>query len=377
MNIYIVSPTLNNGGAERVAAMLANGFILRGHRVTFITKKYGSHFYSLNEKIIIKELFPKSAKGTAKIYASIRNISSYIKEERPDIIIGVMWFCALMGRLASIGKNIPVIMCEHSAFERAGCKFSKFDYFCKYYLNYVYTAVSVLTEADRLLIKDRFKNVVVIPNPLPFTIKSKTFDNYKTVLSAGRIDDWYIKGFDILLNAWASVSKIHPDWKLLIAGKGTPENMKFLQQIVQRNCISHSVFFLGLRADIQDLYQQASIYVSSSRSEGLPMVVLEAMSQGCACVATDFKGRTQEIFDSKEKIEYEDLLRKKNECLDTGVICKPGDIEALAEGIDIMIKNIQYRHDVQKKSVKRAEYYSLDNIITMWEDFILKIINNK
>ena len=92
------------------------------------------------------------------------------------------------------------------------------------------------------------------------------------------------------------------------------------------------------------------------------MVLIEAMSQGCAPVATDFKGRTKEVI-SSEKV---------------GLICSPEDPKALAQGIENMISDEKYRNEVQKKAIERSELFSLERIVARWENFISeKILFNK
>ena len=97
---------------------------------------------------------------------------------------------------------------------------------------------------------------------------------------------------------------------------------------------------------------KASIFVLSSRSEGLPMVLIEAMSQGCAPVATSNLGRTK------------DIITSENE----GIICNPEDVEGLASGIQRLIENKNLRLSIQHNAIERSKFYALDNIIGMWEE---------
>ena len=90
------------------------------------------------------------------------------------------------------------------------------------------------------------------------------------------------------------------------------------------------------------------------------MVVLEAMSQGCACVATDYKGRTKEIINSEK----------------CGILCQPEDDKALAEGLDKMITDKEYRESVQRNSIERSKDFSVPRIIQEWETLIESLKSN-
>ena len=124
-----------------------------------------------------------------------------------------------------------------------------------------------------------------------------------------------------------------------------------LQKLLMKENHAEDIELLGYRTDMEQLFQQASIFVLSSRSEGLPMVLIEAMSQGCAPIATDFKGRTKEIITSEKE----------------GLTCEPEDIEALAEGIQKLMNDEELRKTIQQNAIERSKFYSLDYIIEMWE----------
>ena len=228
--------------------------------------------------------------------STLPNIRKYAKTYRPDVIIGIMETCSLVAKLATIGLNIPVIMTEHNAFERPkNTPLTKWQIITKFYINKLYCCVTILTEADKEFIGLRLKNTVVMPNPLFLTPIINLPVKDKIVLAAGRIDDWHYKGFDILLKTWGTIAKQYPDWTLEIAGEGKKEDLELLQDVVRKSEVENQVKFLGYQKNIVDRYKQSAIFVLSSRYEGFGLVLIEAMSQGCACVACDFKGRQREI----------------------------------------------------------------------------------
>ena len=180
----------------------------------------------------------------------------------------------------------------------------------------------------------------------------------KIILASGRLDVWKSKGFDILIKAFALICKQNADWCLQIAGTGKAKSLQFLQKLAKKEGIPQSqIEFLGFQNDIQSLYQRSSIFVLSSRCEGFGMVLTEAMSQGCACVACDYKGRQSEIITDETQ----------------GITCPVEDVETLAQSMERMIRDHKYREECQRNAIERSKFYSLDNTMDRWEEILKKI----
>lgn len=351
---------MSYGGAERVGVMLANGLSV-SHSVYLISNTLEEPTYEVKSSVQLLPLFSSISSKIDKWASTLPNIRKYAKTYQPDVIIGVMETCSLVSKLATIGLGIPIIMTEHNAFERPkNTPLTKWQIITKFYINKLYCCVTILTEADKEFIGLRLKNTVVMPNPLFLTpiIKSPVKD--KIVLAAGRIDDWHCKGFDILLKAWGTIAKQYPDWTLEIAGEGKKEDLELLQNIVRKSEVENQVKFLGYQKNIVDRYKQSAIFVLSSRYEGFGLVLIEAMSQGCACVACDFKGRQREI------------IRNDSE----GLVCVPNDVDALALAIKKMIDDDMYRQKVQKAAIERSKYYAMDKTIKRWENLLKRLLSN-
>lgn len=352
LKIMIVTPTLTNGGAERVAAQLARGFAMRGNEVIVVTKTSERQSYIIDEKIRVYNLFPETNNKLQKFIGSVSLMRNHIKKEVPDVVIGVMYYAAHTSLLASIGTKVPVIMCEHNPFQRIHTEPTPFvDILDHFILDKFYPKVTVLTQADYDFIHHWLSQAVVMPNPCPFPVLKEVPEKDKVVLAAGRMNNWHYKGFDILIKVWKKVAPKYPNWKLKLAGTGSLEDVEFLKNLARHENVFDRIDFLGFCDNMQELYQRSEVFLLSSRAEGLPMVVIEAMSQGCACVATDFKGRTKEI------------ITKETE----GLLCEPENIEALAANLDYMLSHDDFRHNVQKNAIQRAKFYSTDNIVDKWE----------
>lgn len=352
MKILIICNKLNGGGAERVGVMLANGFVERGHSAFLVSDTYQPTTYYIDERVRILPLNPKTKNKLHKWGGAVKYIRKYVRTEKPDVVIGIMALCSFVAKIGCIGTHIPVIMTEHDAYQRVPSeKLTKMQYFSKYYLNKIYPCVTVLTEADKNYIGNRLNNIVVMPNPSSFEQVEQVPQKQNVLFAAGRVSNWHYKGFDLLIEAWGKIAEKYPDWKLQIAGDGSKEDFSFLKKVAKDNHVIEKIDFLGYRTDMIDLYRKSAIYVLGSRSEGLPMVLIEAMSQGCACVAIENFGRTKEIITNNKE----------------GLLCKMEDTESLAEGMSKMISEETYRKEVQKNSIERSKFYALDNIIDKWE----------
>lgn len=357
MKIFIVCNNLGGGGAERVAVNLANGFANYGHQVWIITDIYQKASYPVDEKVKVLPLC-RNTNSKIRWLNSVAKIRDYAKEFHPDVIIGFMHLCSIISRLAVVGMHIPVVMTIHHALASSFKFRHTYTYWLDRNMPRFYSATTVLTIHDLNQITSARSKVFVMPNPLTFPICENIIGKEKVVLAAGRVSDWKIKGFDILIDAWAKVAPKYSEWTLNIAGAGAKEDFEVLKEEVQRQKIQNKIHFLGYRTDMLSLYRSASIFVLSSRTEGLPMVLIEAMSQGCAPVACENLGRTREIIQDDTQ----------------GLLFKTGDANSLAESLSEMIENAYYRHSVQMNVCDRAKYYDIINIVEHWNSLLRHVI---
>ena len=400
MKILLVCVKLNGGGAERVGVLMANSLAERGHQVSIVSNLYEPVVYDVDKRISIHSMNPNTTNEYKKWSAAIINIRKEISREKPDIIVGIMYLCSLAAKIASIGTGIPVVMTEHNSFERPeSAPFKKKDLFFKFKVNKIYDYVTVLTEADKKVIGNRLKRVEVMPNPLLLKPYYEEHQREKRLIAAGRVDAWHYKGFDILVKAWNQIYHKYPEWRLEIAGLcDRPRNYLRIVNLIQDFKIEDRTKLLGYRTDVEQLYRDSEIFVLSSRYEGFGLVLIEAMSQGCAPIACDYKGRQGEILKETHQLEThpnppclgrEPDSAKGNNIKSSlsrediggssicGILCKPDNVEALARAMEKMISDEDYRRKVQQNAVKRSEFYNLERTGERWEKFLEKVIKLK
>lgn len=354
MTIFILVYNLTNGGAERVASLWAKGLGEAGHNVYLVIGDDKSPItYTVPESVKIRSIASYKPLSPLRCLDRLHKLRKLIVKENPDVILGILGR-ALWAKIVTFDRRIPIINTEHNSFERpVSAPMSPLVKFDKFQKNKIYDKVTVLTQADKDFIGERLKNVVVLPNPLAFepTDVSMLKSKEKIILAAGRLNAWHTKGFDNLIKAWGLIHTKYPDWKLKIIGSGKEKDYKYLNNLAKQNVVENAMELAGFIDDPIPYYQEASLFVLSSRYEGFGMVLIEAMSQGCACVACDYKGRQSEI------------ITDENE----GLVCPPDNYKELAKAIDRVISDEDLRRKMQLGAIERSKYYSVENTTRRWE----------
>ena len=362
MNIILLVNKLTDGGAERVASLWATGFVNSGYKVTIVIKNSNAPItysvpieaqrYRYNES-------PWSRFKVKRIFDKFLWLRQIVNSISADVIISNDPDMSLAIYIATLGIHIPIIHTAHNAFERPSSAPMSFrTRFEKFYRNKLYDHVTVLTQADKDVIGKRLKHVTVLPNPLTFNPIESMPPKEKIVLASGRLDEWHVKGFDILLKAWAALDETNEGWKLIISGGSkTGKGLEYLKQLCLSLGIQNTVEFVGYQTDMLPYYRNAAIYVLSSRYEGFGMVLIEAMSQGCACIACDYKGRQKEILGEN-----------------AGIICQPEDVISLSSSIKKLIIDEKLRASLGSEAIKRSDFFSIDNTMLRWNNIMKKVL---
>lgn len=204
----------------------------------------------------------------------------------------------------------------------------------------------VLTKADQKQWEQSHQNIVQIPNPNPLVNKDFSSLLNKRVISVGKLDAQ--KGYDMLVEAWGLVAVQHPDWVLDIFGVGEWEH-KLGTRIKELDLVG-KINLCGKTSDVVSHYLDSSIYVMSSRYEGLPMVLIEAMSCGLPIVSFDCEYGPGEMI-----IEGE-----------SGFLVALNNLPQLAEKICVLIENESLRIKMGAKALEGAKRYSKEPIMKKW-----------
>ena len=351
---------LTGGGAERVMVTLMNAFVEKGYDISLLTDTDTPFAYEISSKIHlynITEGYPHNENSFArKVQRYIRklyNIRKTANRVGPDVVISFLCEMNYDVIAANLLSGRKIVCSEHTNI------LYKFPRRVRALRNIFYplaSCVTVLTKHDYSIWKNKFSNCVYMPNPIGLKPPGQNAKE-KFVLSAGRVSNWWHKGFDNLLRSWGLICRNHPDWSLCIAGGGDEDSMNHLKRLSEEYLCTN-VHFLGFRSDIADLMRRASIFCLSSRIEGLPMVLIEAMNAGCCCVSFDCTTGPREI-----------ITHGKD-----GVLVEDQNINAFSEQLDLVIQNDKLRETLSSKATYAIEKYSTECIVNRWVILLNKVI---
>jgi glycosyltransferase involved in cell wall biosynthesis len=214
-----------------------------------------------------------------------------------------------------------------------------------------------LTEEDRQayekLLRGRVR-LAVIPNTVHDVDGPAADLASRTVLAAGRLV--YQKGYDMLIPAFAQVHAARPDWRLKICGGG--ELKGTLVDVVAEHGLEEVVELPGPCADLPGEMEQASVYALSSRFEGFPLVLLEAMGKGMAVVAFDCPTGPRDIIDDHRN----------------GILVPPKDVDAFAAGLLELIEDEELRRRCGEAAAETARQYTIDAVGPRWEELFRDLV---
>jgi len=167
----------------------------------------------------------------------------------------------------------------------------------------------------------------------------------RLLLAVGNL--YSVKGHDVLVRAMAAVARREnlPTWTLAVAGRG--EEREGLERLARELEVDSKVVFLGFREDVGDLLHAADLFVHPSRSEGLPLAVIEAMSVGLPVVASDVGGIPEVVSDGV-----------------TGILVPPEDVDSLAAGIASLLADPARAEAIGETGRRAArDAYGIDRMV--------------
>lgn len=198
-------------------------------------------------------------------------------------------------------------------------------------------------------------NVSVIHNPLSFFPDQQSSCTSKQVIAVGRYMPQ--KGFDRLIPAWKMVSERHPDWVLKIYGDGMREE---LQAQIDSLGITSSCLLEHTAPNIIDKYCESSLFVLSSRFEGMPMVIGEAMACGLPVVSFTCPCGPRDIIRDGED----------------GYLVENGNIKQLAEKINLFIEKPEIRIKMGQQARINIERFKIEAIAQQWKQLFESIMQH-
>ncbi|MEV4677693.1 glycosyltransferase family 4 protein [Actinomadura sp. NPDC049382] len=216
------------------------------------------------------------------------------------------------------------------------------------------TVLATLTEAARAdyarALAGAGVRIVRIPNAAPALPDPPSRREDEVVLAAGRLVR--TKGFDLLMRAFAPIAAEHPDWTLRIFGSGARRDR--LHAMIGELGLTGRVELRPRTPDLPAEMRRASVYALSSRREGMPMVVIEAMGMGLPVVAFDCPhGPAELITDGAD-----------------GLLVANGDVDALTAALRKLITDPALRDRLGEQALRSVRRHDLDHIGARWSRLI-------
>jgi GalNAc-alpha-(1->4)-GalNAc-alpha-(1->3)-diNAcBac-PP-undecaprenol alpha-1,4-N-acetyl-D-galactosaminyltransferase len=345
MKLDFLLPSNVPGGAERVAINLLNQIVNKeSFEIRLILFSQGNLelFYPINPKIDVLII-----EGESKIEV-IWSLFKLYKRTSPHCLICFLDIAIFYGLLLKLFFRIKLIISERNNPKRR--KGNRFLDFFNPNLYFLADKIVLQTKKISYNYSPRFekKKIVVIANPvlIPENKWNAEEFNNKQIIAIGRLE--VQKGFDILLKAFHRVNLIFDSWSLVIIGTGSQKSE--LEKLTKKLKLEEKVVFLGVVKNIEQYLRKSSMYVLSSRFEGFPNTLLEAMAIGIPCIATNCDYGPVEL-----------IISGLN-----GMLCLPESEIDLANSIEKMISNPDLAFSYSKEAIHQAQKYSIGSISKQW-----------
>jgi len=300
-----------------------------------------------------------SVAGIVRRVSALRRI---VQDVRPDLVIGFQTtaniYAVFAAGVLSWGYRCPVLISERNyspaiVLARSWKILRKLAY-------PMATEIVCLSERNVHWLRENrlSRKPSVIGNPVVYPMSRNEpvkqtvdylSDNARVVLAVGRLVP--AKGFDLLLQAFAKATSDLPEdentWRLVILGVGDHAT---LEQQASSLGLSEHLILPGRAGNVGDWYARANVFVLSSRHEGFPNVLVEAMAHGLPVVATDCATGPSEIMQHEHN----------------GLLVETENVDAMATGLRRLLLDEPFRQTLGNEAIAVRERFTPDSIFDLW-----------
>ena len=366
--MFIIS-ALASGGAERVIVDLSHFLSEKGYVVTVATLEGDrSDHFSLHESVRrLRINIMWESRGVLDSARSMLRrlglIRALVRNAKPDVVVSFIEMTNVRVLLALAGSGIPVIVSERTDPRHhpvSGC--------WSYLRRQSYRlAARLIVQTDNVAHWARSwlsaEKVVIIPNAVRTPAdsgaqqKPSRMPNERVVLGMGRLS--VEKGFDLLIRAFAQAGLHRTGWSLVLLGEGGERAA--LTALASELGVGENVLMPGIQSNPAEWLQHADIFALSSRYEGFPNALLEAMQCGVASVAFDCESGPSEII--RDGFD--------------GLLVTPRDVERLSDALRRLAMDDILRGRLGSNARKIAERFSPDAVYSKWEIVVARVTDSR
>ncbi|MEI7034921.1 glycosyltransferase [Streptomyces pratensis] len=370
-DVFIVSNSTDElGGVTAWTHQTARLFTEHGHRVHVIGVHASDRKMALPERppYPVTALYPahpptpwapcglrdrfrvparrREAARAAAQRQAVGRLSQLFAAARPRAVVLVtqVWAMEWVGQADTAGARVIGMSHESYAYSRAS---HRYRWIKNHYKDLDHWLVLTQEDADQWA-GEGMNNVGFLPNALSRLPAQPSPRTARTVVSIGRLSDQ--KGIDLLLDAWALLAPHRPDWRLRVYGAGEDEDE--LKARCTALGLDGSVEWMGCTDDVDGALADASVFVQSSRGEGFPLALLEAMAAGLPCAAFDCAPGVREIVREGED----------------GLLAPAGDVAALADRLLRLTGNPRLRDAMGDRARSGVQRFSEPEVLRRWEE---------
>ena len=370
LRLTLVISSLSLGGAERVMSIMANYWAERGWPVSLVTLDIAANdFYSLHPSVhrVALGVSGISTTPVEAVRSNARRITRLrqaIRTLRPEAVISFLAPTTMLTVLAARSERVPVIVSD-----RTDPTQYRLGTFWSWVRRMVYphaSAVVVQTpEVKRWAERVVPANIVyTIPNPVVATQRRESTPAASAahgmregfapqIVAMGRLHS--DKGFDDLLRAFARANGAERGWRLLILGEG-PERQR-LETLSDTLGVAAAVSLPGRVKEPDNILRQSDLFVLSSRYEGFPNALLEAMAVGLPVIAADCPSGPRHIV--RHGID--------------GILVPPGDIDAMASAMVQVLGDERLRTALAARASEVFDRFGIDRVMAEWDRLLRRV----
>ena len=360
LNICFLSGDMSRtGGTERVLSIIANELSKQKNKfniyILSITNENNTSYFRLEKEIKNNRILKSKDVNFKKQYFQVvKGIRHYIKENNIDILIDVEVIASLFSIPATRFTKTKLISWEHFNFyEDNG---SHLRIYARKLAARFSNCIITLTEHDKqnyLNNLDIKGKVEYIYNPIEEVDDIECNIKSKQIISVGRLT--YQKGFDMLCDVAKVVLKDNKGWKWLILGDG--EDKDKLRSKIKEYGLENKLILKGNVSNVEEYYKNSSLYVMTSRFEGLPMTLLEAKTYKLPIVSFNCLTDPSEIV--KNNIN--------------GYLINPENVEAMSNKLNILMNDENKLKEFSNNAQIDIEKFKLKPIIEKWGNLLIKL----